>query len=295
MAYDKIIDSAALDADLLSIAEVIRQKSGISETLLFPDGFINALEGLETGAGLNFGIVTYATEEALLAATPTENTIGVVTDTAVTNYIFSMTEPETPSEGLLWIKTSNMPVATVNVLMDNAIVLGLVSCSQYVSGAWIKLEAHIYQSGWTELKRYLFNRGVIYTDFTGGINGTVQDDALYVTGNIATSYNKTYTTKQTIDLTDVNTIHGRVYSPTTNTDVYMRITVTTSAATGGRVVLANLITYAGGKPPYDSPYKEYVMDVSELTGKYYLGYQWGVVSGSSTVNVTGYVYEWWVE
>ena len=35
------------------------------------------------GSHLNFSVKTYASEEALLAAAPKENTIGVVTDTAM--------------------------------------------------------------------------------------------------------------------------------------------------------------------------------------------------------------------
>ena len=38
MAYDKVIDSSALDANLASIAEAIRTKGGTTDQLVFPAG-----------------------------------------------------------------------------------------------------------------------------------------------------------------------------------------------------------------------------------------------------------------
>lgn len=41
MAYDKIVDSAKLDADLTSVADVIKAKTGTTGKLEFPDGYIS--------------------------------------------------------------------------------------------------------------------------------------------------------------------------------------------------------------------------------------------------------------
>lgn len=51
MAYDKVIDSAELDADLTAVADAIRTKGGTSEALSFPDGFVSAVEGIQAGGG----------------------------------------------------------------------------------------------------------------------------------------------------------------------------------------------------------------------------------------------------
>ena len=51
MAYDKVIDSARLDADLKGVADVIREKTGSSETIAFPDGFKAAIAGIQSGGG----------------------------------------------------------------------------------------------------------------------------------------------------------------------------------------------------------------------------------------------------
>lgn len=49
MAYDKVIDSSVLDANLTSVANAIRSKGGTSASLAFPAGFINAISQMETG------------------------------------------------------------------------------------------------------------------------------------------------------------------------------------------------------------------------------------------------------
>ncbi len=56
MALDKVIDSAKLDADLTSIADAIREKAGVSDSFVFPDGFVEAVSGISTGGGDSLAI-----------------------------------------------------------------------------------------------------------------------------------------------------------------------------------------------------------------------------------------------
>ena len=51
MALDKVVDSAALDAGMTSVADAIRAKAGTTEPLAWPDGFAAAISGIETGGG----------------------------------------------------------------------------------------------------------------------------------------------------------------------------------------------------------------------------------------------------
>jgi ABC-type Na+ efflux pump permease subunit len=141
----------------------------------------------------------------------------------------------------------------------------------------------------------LFKRGYDYSEITGGINGMVQDDAFYVSATIQKSENKTYTTKKAVDLTNINTIFAKVYSPNTTADVYNRITVTAGAYNGSNVQTSNLKSYTQTTAPFTSPEQIVSLDVSTLKGAFYLGYTWGVLSSGSSKAVTGYVYEWWVE
>lgn len=59
MAYDKVIDSAVLDANLTSIADAIREKAGTSDKLAFPAGFADAIAAIAAGgATLHVGTFT---------------------------------------------------------------------------------------------------------------------------------------------------------------------------------------------------------------------------------------------
>jgi hypothetical protein len=49
MAFDKVIDSAQLEADLTTVADAIRTKGETTEPLAFPDGYKTAIESIETG------------------------------------------------------------------------------------------------------------------------------------------------------------------------------------------------------------------------------------------------------
>ena len=49
MAYDKVIDSAQLEADLTTVADAIRAKGGTTEKLDFPGEYVTAVEAIESG------------------------------------------------------------------------------------------------------------------------------------------------------------------------------------------------------------------------------------------------------
>ena len=51
MAVDKLVDSTQLDAGLTSVANAIRTKSGTSDQLLFPSGFVSAVSDIPQMTG----------------------------------------------------------------------------------------------------------------------------------------------------------------------------------------------------------------------------------------------------
>ena len=51
MALDKVVDSAALDAEMTSVANAIRAKTGNTDTLAWPGGFLTAIAGITGGGG----------------------------------------------------------------------------------------------------------------------------------------------------------------------------------------------------------------------------------------------------
>ena len=55
MALDKVVDSAVLDAGMKSVADAIRAKAGITDQLVWPEGFKTAVDGIQTGGGTTPG------------------------------------------------------------------------------------------------------------------------------------------------------------------------------------------------------------------------------------------------
>jgi hypothetical protein len=51
MAYDKVVDSAVLNANLTAVADAIRAKGGTSDPLSFPTGFADAIAAIQAGGG----------------------------------------------------------------------------------------------------------------------------------------------------------------------------------------------------------------------------------------------------
>lgn len=56
MAYDKVVDSAVLDAGLKQIADAIREKGGTSDNLAFPQAMADAIAAIEAGGGGGGGL-----------------------------------------------------------------------------------------------------------------------------------------------------------------------------------------------------------------------------------------------
>lgn len=57
MAVDKLVDSTQLDADLTSVANAIRAKSGGSGSLAFPAGFVSEIGNIPSGGGYSISAV----------------------------------------------------------------------------------------------------------------------------------------------------------------------------------------------------------------------------------------------
>lgn len=120
------------------------------------------------GAALNFNVVAYNTEEELLAATPSENTIGVVTDVPITSWIFDIEEPNPVTPGVILFKTDESSTAEFNALKKNTITLRPIVAKQYVDGMWVEKMAQCWQAGkWTEVKSpklYIVKDGIEIID-----------------------------------------------------------------------------------------------------------------------------------
>ncbi len=102
------------------------------------------------GASLNFSVVGGTTQP-----TGKENLIWVDTDTAITSWVFSATQPTSPVAGMVWFQTSTSASAPINVVKKNGIWIYPAGAYQYVGGEWVNKTAKTYQNGaWVDWRFY---------------------------------------------------------------------------------------------------------------------------------------------
>lgn len=95
------------------------------------------------GANLNFKVVG----GTRTPSNPGENTIWVNTDTEITSWMFSATEPESLTDGMVWFCVGASGNTELNALKKNGIIVYPIRASQCIDGAWADKEAEIYQAG----------------------------------------------------------------------------------------------------------------------------------------------------
>ena len=92
MALDKLVDSAALDANLTSVANAIRAKGGTSGPMAFPSGFVAAVEAIPKKETVTW----HQDSEAVRSFLAEVNYSGVpYTETEISNYLPSSPMPIT--------------------------------------------------------------------------------------------------------------------------------------------------------------------------------------------------------
>lgn len=232
--------------------------------------------------GLNFKVVGYATEAELLADTPKENTIGIITTNKITGWLFSATEPESPTEGMVWISTGSSSAVEFNALKKNGIQVYPLSAKQYVSGAWVDVTAMSYQdSQWVDWFTYIIKDGNAgnwgfstqlrtqctfpITQKTGYIN--IKGYSNYVSGGLVDTK---------IDVTNISAIEMDIDAVTIGS---------VSDDFSGFVGMSLILTDSAKLTTYDkavSAIKAYkntrtsgrqtlTLDVSSMSGQYYVG------------------------
>jgi hypothetical protein len=227
------------------------------------------------GGGLNFKVVGGTSAPA----SPKENTIWVNTDVEITSWVFSATEPETPAAGMVWISTGTSSTAPFDALKKNSIMVYPLTAKQYVSGAWVDKTAKSYQNGalvdWWNGE--LYDTGNEYATFTGGwtataIAGTttVTKDATSMT--IKTDYgDDALHCSNKMDLTDYSklVVTGKSFRNNSSAERKEGNTKICVWSAIGSSVSNNRVAYANyPAADYDGDFE---LDVSGLTGEYYVG------------------------
>lgn len=164
---------------------------------------------------LNFDIVSYSSEGALLADTPAENTIGVITNTPISGWYFSPKQPN-GVQGKVWIATCTFSNSAFNSLHENGIEVHPLSVSQHISGVWTDVEAKIRQNGqWSDIEStfWIIKNGVVgqfgfeaNTSTYGCVTPLVTQKNGYVEIEGRTGYHGFGAPNQKIDLTNAKAI-----------------------------------------------------------------------------------------
>lgn len=242
------------------------------------------------GTNLNFKVIAVASEDAL-PETAKENTIAVVTDTAITSWVFASTAPETPEAGMVWIKTGTGGTANFNAIKKNGLWVYPQACQQYVGDAWISKMAKTWQDGaWVRWELNIWPN-VNNLEFTKKLNDS--------TDNAAITIDQDNPAKITLKVWDSTAGYLAVCNYSTLVDLtnYSTLTLKMSFSTGrqgGAGVLtansgcANSVATGYSRTSSGAATVDNTYDISALTGVYWVGF-WG--NGSNTAVNTVFTVE----
>lgn len=132
------------------------------------------------GGGIKLKVAGGITEPS----SPTENTIWIKTDETVTKYVLSPSQPKQPTSGLVWLRTSDEGTE-LSVGNHGEFLLHIWYASIYANSAWTTCDAELYVDGsWTELRAWtiVLNREEqTFNYITSKIKRPNSDDPSYTT------------------------------------------------------------------------------------------------------------------
>ena len=242
-------------------------------------------------AALNFRIIGGTTEPQ----NPRENDIWVNTDVPIHEWAFKSSIPEpTGNEGdvvIVYAPAKNTISPSMNLLKTNTILAKPSSAYQFDGSTWILKQTSVYDgSEWLPLKDYFYKDGTISPEIGGlsksstGIgNYTLAGDRIQII-NPAQSYPESdfwLYTNQMIDVTNYSQI-GIKAQVLTGPDVGLSFILSTKQAANGPAYATDV------NGPWGP--KELIVDVSNLTGYYYINLYAGSLD-STACNVD--IFELW--
>lgn len=125
MAIDRAVDSSFLDGGLNNIASAIRDKTGKSDFLAFPDDFVTEISGI-TGGGGNFNFSSLGDVNCSISGsfTPTSNTSAFILRVALD---FTPKICILYTESILSDTNLYFPLALIqaNISVDTGFILGV--------------------------------------------------------------------------------------------------------------------------------------------------------------------------
>lgn len=245
------------------------------------------------GTALNFKVVGNPQP-----ASAKENTIWISTDEKISSYIFSASKPDNPAGGMVWISTGTSSAVAFSATKKNTMMIYPLAAKQYIGGAWVDLTAKSYQGGtWVDWwNGELYDNGNEFESITGGwalseVYSTSHGDTLVknennmVFSSVANSGSNGFgflRANNKMDLTNIKTLH---LIAETSIAPYSRGAFCVSSVDSGSTAYDN----AAAKTALTTvPAGSVIgLDVSGLSGLYYVGIAFGTSDdwGTSTVTV----------
>lgn len=237
--------------------------------------------GASGSAGVNFKIVGGTTQPT----TARENTIWVNTDTAISGWAFSASAPAEPVEGMVWLQTGTYSNVEFNALRKNGIQVYPLAAKQYVDSAWVEKTAYSYQGGsWVPWTR----RDILYE--SGNENNPVTGGWTYTSKGYASNANiagtPTITRGDTMLTAQMPNVSGAIIHPANKIDLTEYSTIVFDGIITGATQYASLcnlrvwsefgkyssVGYSASVTIQENVDGEVSLDVSELSGKFYIGF-----------------------
>lgn len=241
------------------------------------------------GSDLNFKVIAVASGSALPSGAA-ENTIAVITTTAITSYVFASSAPTSPAEGMVWFATGTASNVGFNAIKRNGLWVYPTGCQQYVSGTWVSKTAKTYQDGaWVDWwDGYYYKDGDQETTITGGWNkfarssnvNAVTFDAneiVFAVKYQESGYGGTICTKNKIDVTNLSALiikKSCQLFPDAADITRAGFGLLSTAKYVSPASAAGWVAFAAisktQTPGADRVYTDTRLDVSSLTGEYYI-------------------------
>lgn len=231
-------------------------------------------------------VKVYATKEELLASSANENTLGVVSDTAISDYYIQATAPAHLA-GRLFIKTGTSGNCALNI--GNGITLYPLYARISNGSVWSSAVMYVRKNGaWVTPNLILMENGVKVNDFSTG--GTTP---ITVNGLDLSLYNASTTERHCgyleTDLTDWRNLHCKIYTNIFQSyaAIQCRLGITTTPNTP-----TNWISYTDCRPDGGTAGEyEFDFNLSSYTNNAYVQM---MVNGNSS-NRRVYLKDWYLE
>lgn len=275
--------------DLTAIADTIRTKGKTTESLVFPDGFVSAIEGIEAGESVEQATPTITVSDGgLITASATQEAGLVAAGTKSATKQLTVQAAQTITPG-----TSNKTIASGRYLTGTQTIKG----DSNLKAENIKKDVSIfgvsgtYEGLGAEIA-YLYNQGTINTSLTGGFshsgyyyNGdaytapTINANNVQFIAKDSAATMQIYGTVNPINLTNFSTLYARVKSTGTG-GLILRIAPSKASFSS---TTATASTTSGANKE-----ETIKINLSGISGSYYIG-----VLGGGQVQ-PGYLYELWL-